>query len=69
LEAQRERGADFLLFPRTALWWLDHYGGLRQHLERHYRVLSSDENCRIFDLTDRQSRLLANRIKAEAGLG
>lgn len=37
------QGADFLVFPSTGLWWLDHYAGFREHLERtcealaHYR--------------------------------
>jgi O-antigen biosynthesis protein len=44
LEALRAKGADFLLFPTTALWWLEHYAGLRQHLERHYQTLASEEN-------------------------
>ena len=41
--AQLERLVDvgwrYLVFPSTALWWLDHYGGLRRHLERTGRLL------------------------------
>jgi glycosyltransferase involved in cell wall biosynthesis len=43
LDAVRRRGARFLFIPWTALWWLDHYDGLREHLERHGRRLECDE--------------------------
>ena len=29
------RGAQFLVFPRTSLWWLDYYNELREYLENH----------------------------------
>ena len=31
----RAAGAGYLVFPQVALWWLDHYAGLREHLDRH----------------------------------
>src|SRR5438093_9977407 len=33
LEAMRATGGEFLLFPSTGLWWLEHYEGLNEHLE------------------------------------
>jgi hypothetical protein len=51
LEALRARGADHLLLPKTTLWWLDHYEGLRRHLEDRYTVLLTDEQCAIFQLS------------------
>src|SRR5262249_1184194 len=42
LEAERERGVRYAVFPQTALWWLKHYTGLRAHLEGRYRVAFSD---------------------------
>jgi hypothetical protein len=51
LEALRARGADHLLLPRTTLWWLDHYEGLRRHLEDRYTALFTDEQCAIFRLS------------------
>jgi glycosyltransferase involved in cell wall biosynthesis len=55
LEALRGKGAQFLLFPSSALWWLDHYGDFRRHLENHYPVvLRKDEICLIFALGSRQ---------------
>jgi hypothetical protein len=54
LETLRARGADFLLFPSTALWWLDHYGGFKEHLESHYaQVARQEETCLIFALAMR----------------
>jgi hypothetical protein len=50
LEALRARGADHLLLPATTLWWLDHYKGLRRHLEDRYVPLLEDEQCVIYQL-------------------
>jgi hypothetical protein len=53
LEALRGRGSQFLLFPSTAFWWLDHYPDLRAHLEAHYRpVLRRDGVCMVYALHD-----------------
>jgi GT2 family glycosyltransferase len=52
LEAQREMGAGYIVFPRTGLWWLEHYEGLRDHLDAAYRQRFSDpECCVIYDVT------------------
>jgi hypothetical protein len=54
LEELRWRGATHLLFPSTSLWWLEHYTGLREHLERGYeRVVNEDDTCWIYSLTER----------------
>ena len=37
LERLRQRGADFLLIPETALWWLRHYR-FAEHIEQRYGV-------------------------------
>jgi hypothetical protein len=50
LEQCRGEGAEFLLLPSTAFWWLDYYGGLLQHLMGRGRVLHHDGHCVIFDL-------------------
>lgn len=51
LEDLRRRGARYLVIPATALWWLDHYAGLRGHLEQHYRLLvHRADACAIFVL-------------------
>jgi len=51
LEAERSDGAGYLVIPDTASWWLEHYAGLRRHLERRYRQSGSVPGvCAIFDL-------------------
>jgi glycosyltransferase involved in cell wall biosynthesis len=50
LEMLRSRGADVLVFPKTSFWWLDHYEGLADHLERHHRLVHRDDECEIFGL-------------------
>jgi len=51
LEAIRARGAEYLLLPATAFWWLDRYQRFREYLEARCPVIVQDENiCFIFDL-------------------
>jgi GT2 family glycosyltransferase len=45
LEALREDGARYLVVPPTYRWWLEHYDGLREHLEGRYRTVISDERA------------------------
>jgi len=47
LELLRERGAEYLVFPKTAIWWLSYYAEFAEYLERGYRVLLRDENVGI----------------------
>ena len=54
LEELRRRGARYLVFPSTGLWWLEHYDDLHRHLDEHYRVaLRREDACLIFDLDSR----------------
>lgn len=51
LESLRSRGAEYLLIPATAFWWLKHYRHFRRHLEKRYPVVVRDEaTCVIFAL-------------------
>jgi colanic acid/amylovoran biosynthesis glycosyltransferase len=53
LERLRDQGASFLVFPRTGLWWLEHYRGLREHLDEHYARLAVDEaSGAVFELRE-----------------
>jgi len=53
LEALRAKGGEFLLFPATSLWWLEHYEGFGEHLESNYRlVYDREETCLIFSLRE-----------------
>jgi GT2 family glycosyltransferase len=51
LERQRAAGAGYIVFPATGIWWLEHYEGLRRHLDGAYgRSFSEPDTCVIFDL-------------------
>ena len=48
LERLRAQGAGYIIFPRTSIWWLEHYPGFRQHLEASYEAVTADDVCTIF---------------------
>ena len=51
LETQRLQGADFLLIPNSAAWWLTYYDDWRRYLEtRYHAVVQDDRTCVVFDL-------------------
>jgi len=50
LESAIDRGHEYLLFPGTSLWWLDHYAEFRAHLDARYRRLWSDRLCVVYDV-------------------
>jgi hypothetical protein len=50
LEAAIDRGHQFLLFPGTSLWWLEHYDEFRAHLDARYPRLWSDRQCVLYDV-------------------
>jgi hypothetical protein len=48
-QALRARGAEYILFPETALWWLEYYGELRDMLAREYgEAARRDGTCVVF---------------------
>jgi hypothetical protein len=54
LEALRDKGANYLLIPQSALWWLEYYEEFRRHLERRYRLAVQDyDSCLIYSLRER----------------
>jgi hypothetical protein len=53
LEALRGKGAEFLLIPATAFWWLKHYRQFRRHLDHRYRVVARQEDtCVVYSLRE-----------------
>jgi succinoglycan biosynthesis protein ExoV len=50
----RDQGAEWIVFPRTAFWWLDYYSELRRHLQARYRCAQDDERLVIYDLKTSQ---------------
>jgi hypothetical protein len=54
LEALRRAGLQYLVFPSTSMWWLDHYPELRRHLEINARlVIRRDDACVIYAVDPR----------------
>ncbi|HEU4736972.1 MAG TPA: glycosyltransferase [Solirubrobacterales bacterium] len=47
LETLRRGGADYLVVPPAYLWWLRHYDGLREHLERCCEPVRSDDRAGV----------------------
>jgi GT2 family glycosyltransferase len=68
LELLRARGADYLVFPKTALWWLVHYREFAEYLRNNYpTVVRDDETCLIFDLVhDRHPVRASETAEADA---
>jgi hypothetical protein len=52
LESLREKGADYIVFPKDELWWLENqYTELQNRLEERYRGVFRDGGaCVIFDI-------------------
>jgi hypothetical protein len=45
IEALRRGGAEYLVIPATARWWLDYYDGLARHLANHGTVVTDQADC------------------------
>jgi GT2 family glycosyltransferase len=54
LEALRGGGAEYLVLPSTAYWWLEHYAEFAEHLRSHYPQSELDA-CVVFRLRDREA--------------
>jgi glycosyltransferase involved in cell wall biosynthesis len=63
LENARATGVEYLVFPATASWWLEHYGRLREHLENNYAQLVEDpDSCVIYQLSARRAPAAAEPL-------
>jgi len=60
LRALRAAGADYLLVPWSASWWLEEFPEFREHLEELGRLIWSDDACVIYELTGRPTVPYAN---------
>jgi hypothetical protein len=49
-ERLRQAGARFMVFAWPAFWWLEHYAGLRRHLQTRFRCVLKDEHFTVYDL-------------------
>jgi hypothetical protein len=52
LEHMRGRGAEFLVLPSVAFWWLDYYDAFKQYVEHRYRLVEAGQHCWIAALTE-----------------
>lgn len=51
LERLRREGAEYLVIPATARWWLDYYRELARHLANHCEVVAdTPDACLIYGL-------------------
>jgi hypothetical protein len=50
LERMRKSGCTHIVFAWPAMWWLEHYAGLRRHLRSAFRCVVENERIVIFDL-------------------
>lgn len=51
LEELRRRGAEYLVIPATARWWLDYYSEFATHLATHGEVIADDpKSCLLYGL-------------------
>lgn len=56
LEALKEAGAEYLVIPAEARWWLEHYPGLKAVLEDDGNLLPSDpQTALVYALTHRET--------------
>jgi hypothetical protein len=69
LEAARANGAQFLLFPQTAFWWLEDYQKFRRHLEGRYQRLGGGDSCVIYRLSGPAPEPRAQTPAGEADAG
>jgi hypothetical protein len=55
LEESRTRGAEYLVIPETAAWWLEHYADFARYLDEFYvRIIDTPGTCVVYSL--RESR-------------
>jgi len=59
LDAAIERGHQYLLFPGTSLWWLDHYDRFRSYLDARYPRLWADRQCVLYDVRQPGAKAVA----------
>jgi hypothetical protein len=55
LEAVRLAGAEYLLLPEPALWWLDHYAGLGDYLRSQAEEVARTPDLLLYRLAGSQN--------------
>jgi hypothetical protein len=50
LEDLRSRGAAFIVFTWATRWWMETFNEFGAHIEKNYKLLTSDDLIAVFDL-------------------
>ena len=51
-----QSSVDYLVFPTTARWWLEHYAGLKDHLAQRFDlVVDREDTCVIYAVRGRRT--------------
>lgn len=50
LEQLWAKGAQYIVFPKTAFWWLEDYPDFKRYPERNCQRIYSDDDCTIYQL-------------------
>ena len=68
LKTLQVKGAQYLVFPATAFWWLEHYKGLKLYLEKHCQLLARRESvCLIYRLDKAATqKMVASGVRSMA---
>ncbi|HEX5593782.1 MAG TPA: glycosyltransferase family 2 protein [Solirubrobacterales bacterium] len=59
LEAQRDRGTEYLVIPAAEGWWLDHYAGFARHLQT-CAAAEAHDSCTIYALAPSRAKVEAS---------
>jgi hypothetical protein len=63
LEKVRAKGAQFLLIPSTATWWLDHYKEFAEYLTDRYSLIArEDQTCILYRLGDLANQQMTDHM-------
>lgn len=64
VEQLRAGGAGYLVVPACSSWWLEHYDGMREHLESRYQVVHDDPGTvTVFHLSRPRRADLSARVE------
>jgi glycosyltransferase involved in cell wall biosynthesis len=50
-ERSRAEGTRYIVFPRSAFWWLDFYSGFCRHLRSNFKCLLENDRAVVFEIS------------------
>jgi hypothetical protein len=66
LHAHQLAGVTYLVIPKTACWWLEHYSGFAEHLRRYHCKIWGDNLCSIYALKAAIPDLVSRAVHNES---